>query len=286
LNSYKEFVREKVAQILAAADRVSSDPAKVLEIRDDPETKRWVTEAQKLKDLSAEDFRKHIDFRPEVRELLGKNFLGSEAWRSQGIDVGVAPPIPASVTKELLESECPLHPGQKVKDTHILMLVPKTVNGEAYTALKLDELCAKRKGSGDRLIDSRYQSWKENPWAFAPQSESEWVLLPKSDPDPDKVSPERHFRRKDIAAQDEVHKLYPEYREVKAIELMTAVLLNDLINGEPRMLDGYNYLRCEEPNASGGRVCVGVFNALGLGVNDVSDADAYDCIGRALARKL
>ncbi|MEY4668022.1 MAG: hypothetical protein RL518_721, partial [Pseudomonadota bacterium] len=157
LNSYKEFVREKVSEILAAADRVSDDPAKVLEIRDDPETKRWVTEAQKLKDLSAEDFRKHIDFRPEVRELLGKNFLGSKAWRSQGIDVGVAPPIPASVTKELLESECPLHPGQKVKDTHILMLVPKTVNGEAYTALKLDELCAKRKGSGDRLIDSRYQ---------------------------------------------------------------------------------------------------------------------------------
>ncbi|MEY4667824.1 MAG: hypothetical protein RL518_523, partial [Pseudomonadota bacterium] len=52
LQAYKDFVREKVAQILAAADRVSSDPAKVLEIRDDPETKRWVAEAQKLKDLS------------------------------------------------------------------------------------------------------------------------------------------------------------------------------------------------------------------------------------------
>ncbi|MEY4668056.1 MAG: hypothetical protein RL518_755, partial [Pseudomonadota bacterium] len=150
LNSYKEFVREKVAQILAAADRVSSDSAKVLEIRDDPETKRWVAEAQKLKDLSAEDFCKDIDFRPEVRELLGKNFLGSEAWSSQGIDVGVAPPIPASVTKELLESECPLHPGQKVKDTHILVLVPERVNGKPYTPLELDKLCDSRKGSGDR----------------------------------------------------------------------------------------------------------------------------------------
>jgi hypothetical protein len=282
-------VREKVAQILAAADRVSSDPAKVLEIRDDPETKRWVAEAQKLKDLSPEDFCQYIYSRPEVRELLGKNFLGAEAWSSQGIDVGIAPPIPASVTKELLESECPLSPGQKIKDTHILVLVPETVNGEPYTALKLDELCGERKGSGHKLIydgGDWATRWKGRAWASAPQSESEWVLLPKSDPDPDKVSPERHFRRKDIAAQDEVHKHYPEYREVKAIELMTAVLLNDLINGEPRMLDGNNDLRCEEPNASGGRVCVGGFTAHGLVVLDDYDDSDNVFIGRALARKL
>ncbi|MEY4669981.1 MAG: hypothetical protein RL518_2680, partial [Pseudomonadota bacterium] len=69
-------------------------------------------------------------------------------------------------------------------------------------------------------------------------------------------------------------------------ELMTAVLLNDLINGEPRMLAGWNYLRCEEPNASGGRVCVGRFLAYGLGVDDDGGGDDGGYIGRALARKL
>jgi hypothetical protein len=284
LNSYKEFVREKVSEILAAADRVSDDPAKVLEIRDDPETKRWVAEAQKLKELSPEDFCQYIDSRPEVRELLGKNFLGSEAWSSQGIDVGVAPPIPSAITKELLESECPLHPGQKIKDTHILVLVPRTVNGEPYTALKLDELCGERKGSGDRLIYST--GWKNDPWVSAPQSESAWVLLPKSDPDP-KVSPDKHFRWKDIAQQQEVHNdHYKEYREAKALEVMTMALLNDLVHGEPRILDGLNYLRCEEHNASGGRVCVGAFLAGGLEVNDAYVVDVHADIGRALARKL
>jgi hypothetical protein len=64
---------------------------------------------------------------------------------------------------------------------------------------------------------------------------------------------------------------------------MTAALLHDLVNGE-RLLDGY-YLRCQEKNASGGRVCVGGFNADGLGVFDAGDAGAYDGFGRALARK-
>ncbi|MEY4668432.1 MAG: hypothetical protein RL518_1131, partial [Pseudomonadota bacterium] len=288
LQAYKDFVREKVAQILAAADRVSSDPAKVLEIRDDPETKRWVAEAQKLKDLSPEDFCKRID-RPEVRELLGKNFLGSEAWRSQGIEVGAEPPIPMMITRELLESECPLSRGQKIKDTHILVLVPEMVNGKPYTALELDKLCETRKGSGNKLIDSDHQSWKENPWASAPQSESEWVLLKRSDrEDRDPVATWRHFRLKNIAAQDEVHKLYPEYREVKAIELMTGILLNDLMNGWPRILDGWNLLRCEEPNACGGRVCVGFFSSRGMVVDDYRDLGLQGPLdyGRALARKL
>jgi hypothetical protein len=66
---------------------------------------------------------------------------------------------------------------------------------------------------------------------------------------------------------------------------MTAVLLNDLVNGDPRMLDGWNYLRCVEPNASGGRVCVGYFCAYGLVVNDGLDDCVNAYIGRALARK-
>ncbi|MEY4669226.1 MAG: hypothetical protein RL518_1925, partial [Pseudomonadota bacterium] len=121
-------------------------------------------------------------------------------------------------------------------------------------------------------------------WASAPQSESEWVLLPKSDPDP-KVSPDKHFRGKRIAQQQEVHtEHYQEYREAKALEVMTMALLYDLTHKERLLPD---YLRCEEPNASGGRVCVGYFNASGLSVYDGFDvADADVDIGRALARKL
>ena len=227
----------------------------------------------------------------EPLDVLGPNFLGVAAWKKIGVDVGEAPPLPKSLTLELLNSECPLHPGEKIKDTHILVLVPKTVNGEPYTALKLDELCAQRKGSGDQLIDSTTE-WKEQAWAIAPQAQSEWVLIPKSDPDPERMrgkygeeeGDKHHFRSKDIPAQQEVHNdHYKEYREVKAVELMTTVLLYDLTHKE-RLLP-YEYLRCEEPNAFGGRVCVGDFGANGLQVNVAYVVSAYGFIGRALARK-
>ena len=213
-----------------------------------------------------------------VKKELGKNFLGPEEWKSQGLDVGAVPPIPATITRELLHSECPLHPGELIKDTHLLVLVPKTVNGEPYSALKLDEVC------GERLIYSGWDSWKSQEWASKAVLQSEWIFIPKSDPDPKKVPVAKHFRSKDIASQQKVHEEhYPEYREVKSVELMTAVLLNALLNEERLLPD---YLRCQEANAFGGRVCVGDFHAFGLGVNGAYVDYDVDVIGRALARKL
>ena len=220
-----------------------------------------------------------------LKRELGKNFLGPDEWKAQGIEVGDPPPIPTSITKKLLNEECPLHPGEKIKDTHLLVLIPKTVNGEPYSPRKLDELCATRKGSGDKLIYDGADwatAWKGSDWARTAQVQSEWVLIPKIDPDPKKVPKDKHFRSKNIAAQQKVHENYPEYREVKTVELMTAVLLYDLTNKE-RLVPAY--LRCEEPNASGGRVCVGDFDADGLGVYVGVDDYADDLIGRALARK-
>jgi hypothetical protein len=102
------------------------------------------------------------------------------------------------------------------------------VNGKPYTALKLDKLCVERKGSGATLIYDRAD------WAKAAQAQSEWILLPKSDPNPGKVPKTKHFRSKNIAAQEKVHRYhYPEYREVKTLEVMTMALLNDLVNGGP-----------------------------------------------------
>ena len=99
---------------------------------------------------------------------------------------------------------------------------------------------------------------------------------------------EKHFRSKDVAAQQAVHDThYTEYREVKAVEVMTAALLNDLVNGGPRLFAD-SYLRTIELNASGGpgRVFVGIFPARGM----VVEVDRVDGVngdaGRALAREL
>ena len=287
LESYRSVIKAEGHDLLGRVEDKALSDEEFNRLENAPETQRIMRELEWLKTVTPTDFCEEMDRRHIPRELLGKNLLGAEAWRKQGIDVGAEPALPATITEELLNSECPLHPGEQIKDTHLLVLVPKTVNGEPYTALKLDELCATRKGSGDTLINDGWKSWKEQPWASQQQVESEWVLIPKSDPDPKKAPADKHFRSKDIAAQQNVHEThYPEYREVKTLELMTAVLLNDLVNGDPRMLDGWNHLRCVEPNASGGRVCVGFFSAPGLSVDDGHVVSDGGFIGRALARKL
>jgi hypothetical protein len=65
---------------------------------------------------------------------------------------------------------------------------------------------------------------------------------------------------------------------------MTMAVLYDLTH-KARLLSDF-YLCCEEPNAFGGRVCVGNFGAVGLGV--FGDRGGVDLvrIGRALAREL
>ena len=283
-DSYLAVAREHVERILEATQRKNLTISDKKAMMADPDNKFWISELRQLKAETPEQFCYRIG-EGALRELLGKNFLGAEAWKKGfGVDVGQVPPIPASITQALLDFECPLHPGQKIKDTHVLMLVPKMVNGLPYTPKKLGELCATRKGSGDKLIYDGADSWKRQPWAKLPQSQSEWVLLPKSDPGPSKVSPDKHFRFKNIAAQQAVHdKHYSEYREVEALEVMTMALLYDLTHKERLLPD---YLRCEESNASGGRVCVGLFLANGLEVVDADVAVVNDLLGRALARKL
>jgi hypothetical protein len=71
---------------------------------------------------------------------------------------------------------------------------------------------------------------------------------------------------------------------VKALEVMTMAVLYDLTHNA-RLLHT-NYVRCEEVNASGGRVCVGCFYANGLKVDVVNGDFDLAYIGRALARKL
>ena len=287
LESYRSVIKAEGHDLLGRVEDKALSDEEFNRLENAPETQRIMRELEWLKTVTPTDFCKEMERREQLpRELLGKNFLGAEAWRKQGIDAGVEPALPATITDELLNSACPLHPGEKIKDTHLLVLIPKTVNGEPYTALELDELCATRKGSGDKLIYDGADwatAWKEKDWARSPQVQSEWVLIPKSDPDPKKVPADKHFRSKDIAAQQNVHEThYPEYREVKTLELMTAVLLYDLTNKERLVPD---YLRCEEPNVSGGRVCVGPFSVSGLGVRGGNDVSGFGSIGRALARK-
>ena len=142
----------------------------------------WLRELEQLSKETPEMFCWRIDGGPQ-RALLGRNFFGAEAWWSLGINVGTVPPLPKGLTEELLNSDCPLQPKKKIKDTHVLVLYPQTVNGEACTALKLSELAASLQGSEkpfafhDPLFyENGY--WRKQAWATEQPTGSRWVLVP------------------------------------------------------------------------------------------------------------
>jgi hypothetical protein len=219
-----------------------------------------------------------------MRTLLGRNFLGVDEWRrGLGVRVGVPPNIPEYITPELLHSESPLHPGQMIKDTHSLLLMPKTVDGRPYSALKLSEVCEKR-DNNPTIELFRFEQWKECSWAPQQATKSEWILIPKSDPDPNKVASEQHFRRKSSQEQKDVVTLYAQdYEEASALQVMTQLILNFLVNGE--YLLERSYLCTRESPSAGTRVLLGLFGTGGLSIIE-EDKDYPDpIVGRALVRR-
>ncbi|MEY4669712.1 MAG: hypothetical protein RL518_2411 [Pseudomonadota bacterium] len=72
LQAYKDFVREKIADILAAANRVSDDPARVIEIRDNPENRHWIKEAEGLRNVTPKDFCKRRDLLGPREKFIAK----------------------------------------------------------------------------------------------------------------------------------------------------------------------------------------------------------------------
>lgn len=66
--------------------------------------------------------------------------FGPEKWKKHfGVDVGEVPPIPVNMY-QILNSSCPFWPEKKVGETHLLALIPLTVNGQYFTLKSLIEL--------------------------------------------------------------------------------------------------------------------------------------------------
>jgi hypothetical protein len=73
----------------------------------------------------------------------------------------------------------------------------------------------------------------ENQWIQQSPGESYWVLMAKSDPVSGVVPAEKTFKGKSIADMHKVcRRYYPEYTHGRALEMMTGILLNAVVNGE------------------------------------------------------
>src|SRR5690606_27236789 len=60
-------------------------------------------------------------------------------WEYYFGDIGNEPPLPVNI-KNILNSNCIFWPEKKVRETHLLVLVPKTVNGNPFCLDSLSKM--------------------------------------------------------------------------------------------------------------------------------------------------
>lgn len=86
--------------------------------------------------------------------------------------MGIEPPLPPS-THEILSSPCPFWRGKRVQETHLLVLIPRTVNGKPLTLKSLGELVqAPKQGNA-----TQYREFYIGDYIDAPAPASHWVLI-------------------------------------------------------------------------------------------------------------
>lgn len=202
--------------------------------------------------------------RAPVKFTLPTIAFGKELWVKCIGDVGVEPPLSPDI-HQVLQSPCPFFLGKKVIDTHLLTLIPKTVNRKPLTLNSLEKLM-KRTQQGSTIQYSYYSEEIKKKYGNASPASSYWVLLTKD------VIPES--RSKSYDDQKQLLKTYCQRAQVAyevphLLEAATIIFLEYLRTGKRLYSDNpWTYTRCEErvsSNSDSG-LFVGGFSEKGLDV--------------------
>ena len=228
----------------------------------------------------------------EIRQSMQQCAFGTGKWLKHFGKVGDVPPLPADI-HQILNGPDHLNPASKIKDTHVLVLVPKVVdvtdadgkvkNRVEISLASLGEL-VKTPKEGPR---TQYRYFQAHNKANTLVEESHWVLMKKE------ILP--GSRGKTFAEQQRIVQTHSKttgipYEMPHAIDAAACCLLN-FVSTNTRLFDvdgpeGNTYTRCQEHVEIEGvegkwPLIVGGFASGGLDVGD-SDYDShYDGVGAA-----
>jgi hypothetical protein len=257
-------------QLTAAANRLATERAEKRAI-----VEQLRTATEQLAQLSARQEAKKAEL---SKTSIPAMAIGPKEWKQYFGEVGAVPPLPANIN-EVLNSSCPFWSGKLVKDTHLLVLVPATVDGEPFTLDLLGELIKSPQGGGRKTEYSRYDdAVKEELGAQSPRS-SYWVLMTR---DVLPGSRSKAYDAQEALVAAHASRLNLPYEMPDALSAATAILLHHARTGERLYTDDpYTYTRCQERVLdSEYPVVVGGFSSGGLDVYDFTyvryDYDYYD----------
>ncbi|MDJ0652090.1 MAG: NACHT domain-containing protein [Simkaniaceae bacterium] len=236
---------------------------KIMGVLSDPvETQRSLEETSKSKEIWLA-----ISLKPDL--------FGAKAWGRYFGEVGEAPPLPENI-RDILFSPCTFWPDKKVRETHMLVLIPNTVNGQPLHLDALSELIKQPKVGHETQY--RYYGKYMKEELGEKSDRSHWVLMTRD------VIPEsldKTYDDQKALVQGYAQQSGRPYELPTALEATTAILMNHVQTGEKLYMNYYT--RCQEtmieyqwPAAIGG------FSAGGLSVDSFSywrdDLSGVGCV--------
>jgi hypothetical protein len=198
--------------------------------------------------------------------LLALKTLGEVEWKHYFGEVESAPDLPSDMTT-ILDSTCPFWPNRKVRDTHLLVLIPATVDAAPFTLNLLEELSQHPNNGGRKTRYRYYDSDVQQQVGAASPAASYWLLMTRN------VLPEsrhkRYMNQKKLV-DDHARRTGLNYEVPKVLEAATMILMHHVRNGARLYSNGpLAYTHCQElirwrsgeyPSVVGG------FGSSGLGV--------------------
>ncbi len=196
--------------------------------------------------------------------------FGRAEWLKYFGDVEEEPPLPSCIS-DFLNCPCPLFPGKKIKETHILTLIPKTVNRRLLTFEVLEQLV---KSAGKGKVTKFLYIWDKIA-KLQKSAESHWVLmtkylLPKSK----KMS----YVKQELQVRELARQTTAPYEVPKTFDAVVSVFMHYIKTGE-RLFNHFplSFCRCQEqmlgPNY---HIVIGCFSSAGLSVTYAANDEDED----------
>ena len=253
----RERLEAEYAQKLEAAEQ---EKAQLLQAQEAEKAQRAQEMAEqnaraeeKIRAIEAQQAQKVAELQSTA---LPRIAFGKAEWERYFGEVGEQPPLPADIG-EILSGPCPYWEGRRVEDTHMLVLIPQSVNGAPLTLNSLKELIQRPLEGGHNTDYRTYNSTIKGELGDQGASHSYWALMTKD------VLP--NSRSKTFSEQQAL--IQGPYEVPGVLEAATAILMHHAKGGEKLYPQNPNtYTRCQETLSNGYRVLVGSFGPAGLDV--------------------
>ena len=211
-----------------------------------------------------------------INRLYPFDKLDKSVWEKYYGPVGTEPLLPVD-TKKIMDSPCPFWEGKRVKDTHLLALIPSHVAGQPLTLDYLGQLIQSPQGEGHGTQYAFY--WDTAGEAIGSQASgsSYWVLMTR-----DVLPGSRwgNYAAQCALVSNHANRTGISYEIPRALEASVVMLLHHVRSGERLYSDNpLTYTYCQK-NIEDYPPVVGEFSSGGLFVSPSIDADdAYGVAG-------